>query len=106
MVLPEEQRQCPLPVFTGHLIKEPPESWGWGPIDAKKRRLGDLLKAIALLKRHGLHATSVVRAYRVRRVAPLMARVLWLYYMMPEVSLEGMVLSREPLRNSKIEHHI
>jgi hypothetical protein len=40
----------------------------------EKRRLGDLLKAIALLKRHGLHAIGVIRAYHARRVAPLMAR--------------------------------
>jgi hypothetical protein len=40
----------PLPIFSGHLIEEPLQSWGWGPIDKEKRRLGDLLKAIVLLK--------------------------------------------------------
>jgi hypothetical protein len=75
------------------LIEEPLESWGWGPVDAEKRRLGDLLKAIALLKLHDLHAIGVVRAYHARRVAPLMACVLLLYQMTPEASLERMVLS-------------
>jgi hypothetical protein len=94
---------APLVVFTGHLIEEPQESWGWDPVDAKKRRLGDLLKAITLLKRHGLHATGVVGAYHARRVVPLMARVLPLYQMMLKASLEDTVLSREPLCNSEIE---
>jgi hypothetical protein len=97
---------APLPIFTDRLIEESPESWGWGPIDMEKRRLGDLLKAITLLKHHDLYATSVVGAYHARRVVPRMARALLLYRMTPEASLEGMVLSREPLHNSKIEQHI
>jgi hypothetical protein len=72
----------------------------------EKRRLGDLLKAIALLKRHSLYATSVVGAYHARRVAPLMAHALLLYRMMLKASLEETVLSREPLCNSKIEQRI
>jgi hypothetical protein len=58
------------------------------------------------LKRHGLHATDVVGAYHTRRVVPLMARMLSLYQMTPAASLEEMVLSQEPLRNSKIEQRI
>jgi hypothetical protein len=76
---------------------------GWGPIDMEKRRLGDLLKTITLLKHHDLHATDVLGVYHARRVAPLMARVLPLYRMMLEASLEGMVLFWEPPRNSEIE---
>jgi hypothetical protein len=72
----------------------------------EKRRLGDLLKDITLLKHHGLHATDVVGAYHKRRVVPLMARVLPLYRMTPGASLEGTVLSREPLHNSEIEQCI
>jgi hypothetical protein len=68
--------------------------------------MGDLLKAIALLKCHGLHATGVVGRYHVRRVAPLMACALPLHQMTPIALLEGMVLSREPLRNSEIEQRI
>jgi hypothetical protein len=88
------------------LIEEPPKSWGWGSIDMEKRRLGDLLKAIVLLKHHSPCATDVVGVYHVRRVAPLMVRALPLYRMTPEASLEGTVLSREPLRNSKIKQRI
>jgi hypothetical protein len=84
---------APLPTIIDHLIEESPESWGWGPVDVEKRRLDDLLEAITLLKRHGLHATGVIRVYHARRVAPLMVRVLPLYQMMPKASLEGTVLS-------------
>jgi hypothetical protein len=49
------------------------------PVDMEKRRLDDLLKAIMLLKHHGLHTVSVVGAYHARRVASLMARTLLLY---------------------------
>jgi hypothetical protein len=84
---------APLLAFTNRSIEEPPESWGWDPVDAEKRRLGDLLMAIVLLKHHSLHATGIVRAYHARRVAPLMARVLSLYQMTPEAPLKGTVLS-------------
>jgi hypothetical protein len=67
---------APLPTFTGHTIKEAPPAW-------EKKRLADLLEAIALLKHHGLQGTSVVGAYPARRVAPLMARALPLYGMVP-----------------------
>jgi hypothetical protein len=66
---------------------------GMGPYHIEKRRLGDLHKAIALLKLHSLHAIGVIGAYHARRVAPLMACVLPLYQMMLEASLERMVLS-------------
>jgi hypothetical protein len=59
-----------------------------------------------LLKRHGYNATGVIGAYHARRVAPLMARALSLYQMTPAMSLDGMVLSWEPLHNSKIEQRI
>jgi hypothetical protein len=44
------------------LIEEPPQSWRWGPINKEKMRLGDLLKAIVLLKHHDLHAIGSERA--------------------------------------------
>jgi hypothetical protein len=78
------------------------QSWGWGPIDKEKRRLGNLIKAIVLLKRHGLHATGVIRAYHATMV-PLMVRVLPLRQMTPVASLKGMVLSQELPYNSEIE---
>ena len=39
--------------------------WRYWTIKKEQKRLSDLLKAIATLKGHGLHGTSVVRAYHV-----------------------------------------
>ena len=56
---------APLSIFTGRLIEEEPDVWRYRTIEKEQKRLGDLLKAIATLKGHGLHGTSVVRAYHV-----------------------------------------
>jgi hypothetical protein len=66
--------------------------WLWGVPDKEKRKLSDHLKAIALLKDHGLRGTGVIRAYHARRVAPLMVRALPLYVMIPVAQLGRMVL--------------
>ena len=58
----------------------------------EQKRLGDLLKAIMTLKGHGLCVTSVVGAYHVRRLAPLMARALLMYKMTPDSTPEGTVM--------------
>ena len=49
----------------------------------------DLLEAIVFLKTHGLHGASIIRVYHVRRVVPLMSRVLPLYGMTPGRSSLG-----------------
>ena len=45
----------------------------------------DLLKVIMFLKTHGLRRASVIGGYHARREALLMARVLPLYGMTPDV---------------------
>ena len=75
----------PLPIFSGRLIEEVPLSWPWGPPVKEKKRMRDLLEALAFLKTHSLRVANVIRGYHTRRVAPLMARVLPLYGMMPDV---------------------
>ena len=72
---------APLPIFIGRLIKEAPDAWRYGPIMKEQKRLDDLLKAIMTLKSHSLLGTSIVRAYHVRRLAPLMVRTLSMYKM-------------------------
>ena len=64
---------APLPVFFGRLIKEVPPSWPRGPPIKEKKKMHDLLKAIAFLKTHGLCGASIIEGYHARRVAPLMA---------------------------------
>ena len=71
-------------VFSMRLIEEVPSSWPWGPPIKEKKRMRDLLEAIAFLKTHGLRGASVIGGYHARRVAPLMMRVLPLYGMMPD----------------------
>lgn len=84
---------APLPTFTGRTIEEASSAWVWGPMEKKKKRLADLLEAIALLKRHGLQGIGGVRVYNARRVAPLMACSIPLYGMVPTMQLGGIVLA-------------
>ena len=51
---------APLPVFSGRLIEEVPPSWPWGPPVKEKKRMCDLLEAIAFLKTHNLHGSGVM----------------------------------------------
>ena len=83
---------APLPIFTGRLIEEAPDAWRYGPIAKEQKRLGDLLKAIAALKGHGLCGTNVVGTYHVRRLVPLMARALLMYKMTPDSTPKGTVM--------------
>ena len=80
---------APLPVMavSRRLIEKVSPSWPWGPPIKEKKRMHDLLKAIAFLKTHDLLGAGVIRGYHARRVAPLMARVLSLYGMTPGVQL-------------------
>jgi len=79
----KDDHAAPLLVFSERLVKEVPPSWPWGPPIKEKKRMHDLLEAIAFLKTHSLHGTGVIGGYHARRVAPLMACVLLLYGMMP-----------------------
>ena len=73
-----------------------------GATRQEKRRMCDILKAVMLLRSHGLRGASVIGAYHARSVAPLMARALPLFGVVPVVELGGRVLAQGPLRNSKI----
>jgi len=53
----------------------------------EKKRMRDLLETVVFLKNHGLHGAGVIGAYHVRRVAPLIARALPLFGMVPIVEL-------------------
>jgi hypothetical protein len=92
--------------FTGRAIEEAPQVWMWEAPDKEKKKLVDHLRAIALLRDHGLRGTSVIGAYHARRVAMLMARALSLYEMVPGAPLEGTVLAHEPLCDIKVAQRI
>ena len=84
---------APLLKFTRCLIREALQVWSWGPPKKEKRRLHDLLDAIAFLKDHDLRGVGVIRAYHARRVALLMALVLPLWGMTPDAQLDGTTLA-------------
>ena len=81
----KNDRAAPLPIFSRSLVEEVPLSWLWGPPIKEKKRMCDLLEAIAFLKTHSLRGASVIGGYHARRVAPLMAHVLSLYGMTPDM---------------------
>ena len=95
-----------LPKYTGRLIVDVPESWGWGVQTKDKKHISDLLSALQALKGRGVKGTGIIGAYHARRVAPLMARVLPLHRMMPGISLEGTVLVDEALPYSEVAQRI
>ena len=94
-----------LPVFFGCVIKEAPGSWRWG-VPIEKKNITDLLAALQYLKDRGVKGSGIIGAYHARRVAPLMARALPLYRMVPGESFEGMVLVDEALAPSDVAQRI
>ena len=73
----------------------------------EQKRLGDLLKAIVTLKGRGLRGTSVVGAYHVRRLAPLMVWALSMYRMTLDSTPEGtMMVADEALSIGEIAQRL
>ena len=66
----------------------------------------DILEAVMLLRSRAHHGASIIGAYHMRRVAPLMAHVFPLYRMVPVVSFEGTVLTDEALPPSEVAQRI
>ena len=64
------------------------------------------IAAIHILKENGLKGSSIIGAYHVRRVAPLMTRALPLYTMAPEALFDRTTLIEGTLPNSKITQRI
>jgi len=95
-----------LPKYSGRLIDEAPESWQWGCPTLGKKHLVDLLTTIHALKVRGMKGSGIIGAYHARRVAPLMARALPLYRMVPGESFEGTVLVDEVLGPSEVAQRI
>jgi hypothetical protein len=97
----------PLLIFSGHPIEEAPDTWRYGPIAKEQRRLGDLLWTIETLKGTSLHEASVIGAYHMRRLAPLLARTLQMWEMTPDSMPEGTVMvSGEAISPGEVEDHL
>jgi len=71
------------------LIEEAPDAWRYGPIVKEQKRLGDFFRT---LKGQGLCGTSIVGAYHVRMLMPLMARALPMYKMTLDIMPKGTVM--------------
>ena len=61
-----------------------------------------ILEVVVLLRSRGLRGASVIGAYHARSVAPLMARALPLFGVVPVVELGGTMLAQGLLHNSEI----
>ena len=72
----------------------------------EKKHLNGFLIALRTLKDRGVKGSGIIGAYHARRVAPLMARVLPLYQVVPEASFEGTVFVDEVLPYSEVAQRI
>ena len=102
----KDDAAAPLPVFSGRVIQEAPGSWRWGVPIKEKKNINDLLAALQFLKERGVKGPGIIGAYHVRRVVPLMARMLPLHQMAPGASFEGTVLVDEALPPSEVAQRI
>jgi hypothetical protein len=91
-----------LPAYTGKVVTERPDLWGWGVVKADQPRLDALLGAMDRLRRHGVTAAGVVATFHRRRVLPLMARRLRLDEMTPEAPIDGSRMSSEILTTDEV----
>jgi hypothetical protein len=98
---------APLLLFFDSFIESASKTWVWGPLANKQDRIEDHLKAIAILRERGLCKASVIGAYHVRRLAPLMACTLSMYQMMPGSPPDGTVmLTGEVLSVDEVEQRL
>jgi hypothetical protein len=71
-----------LPPYTDLVLREKPDSWGYGVSTVQhRRRLDSLLAAVRSLAARGLIAATVLAFLHHRRVVPLMERPLCVYEM-------------------------
>jgi hypothetical protein len=73
------------------------DAWRYGTPHDRQKNLQPLLKALEELRKGGLTAAGVIVAIHRRRVLPLTERRLPLWEMTPEVDLEGLRMSSDPL---------
>ena len=62
-----------LPPYTGRIMEDCPEKWGYGIPREDQPKLQPLLEGLERLRGHCLTAATVVAAFHRRRVLPLMA---------------------------------
>jgi hypothetical protein len=84
-----------LPPYTGLVLREKPNSWGYGVSTSQhRRRLDSLLAALKRLATHGLTAVGVLTFLHHRRIVPLMERPLCIFEMTEVADPVALVRSR------------
>ena len=59
----KDDMAAPLPVYSGHLIKEVLGSWKWGVPDKDKKRIKDHLTTLQILKERGVKGSRIIGAH-------------------------------------------
>ena len=78
-----------LPPYTGRIVEDCSEKWGYGVPREDQPKLQPLLEGLERLWGRCLTAAVVVAAFHHRRVLPLMARWRCLFDMRPDEPIEG-----------------
>ena len=87
-----------LPPFTDKVLREKPNSSGWGVSPPKKQaRLEVFIDALQHLVKKGLTAAAVIVNFHRQRVIPFMERRLPIFDLTPEAAAEGSKMSSELL---------
>jgi hypothetical protein len=82
------------PPYTGLVLREKPNSWGYGVSTPQhRRRLGSLLAALKYLSTRGLTAAGVLAFLHHRQIVPLMERPLCIFEMTEVTDLVALARS-------------
>ena len=83
-----------LPAFTNKVLREKPDSWGWGVSPPKQQAsLEVFTDALQHLVKKGLTAAAVIANFHRQRVISLMERRLPIFKLTPEAASEGSRMS-------------
>ncbi|KAL6845243.1 hypothetical protein ACP4OV_024738 [Aristida adscensionis] len=93
---------CRLPEFNFQLFEAVQPSWDWGAGEKERGKLGNHLRALAILRDRGLTAAGVIAEYQVRGIAPLMAREVRLDRMPGGRPVAGTSLTLEEIEEEKV----
>jgi len=83
--------------FTDKVLREKPDSWGWGVVDERQARLEVFIYALHHLAKKGLTAATVIANFHRQCVIPLLERRLPIFDLTPEAAAEGSRMSSELL---------
>ena len=86
-----------LPAFTDKVLREKPDSWGWGVVHEHQGKLEIFIDALQHLVKKELTAAAVIANFHRQKVIPLMERKLPIFALTPVAAAEGSRMSSELL---------